>query len=365
MYQHNGKTTDNLINEEAEITNTPNKREHDVLVSVGEQITIAKIAMCLEKLGYPAVSYTGWQVPIITDSIFGNSRIIDIDTTRIENDLKDKKIVIVAGFQGIDKNLNITTLGRGGSDTTAVALAVSLKADRCDIFTDVDGIYSSDPRIINNVTKIKTISYDEMLEMASLGAKVLHNRCVEIGKKYNLPIYVKSTFEKNSTGTLVSNFNNLEELKISGVTKQDDIIKITLTEENNTTSKIYQIFKLLADEDINVDNIVQNCDENLNKSISFTITKNNLTIALNILNSCKNKLNISEIKYLEKLSKVSIVGVGIANSPQIKADLFNILYKNNINIYMISTSEIKISVIIDENIADMALQTIHKFFIEK
>ncbi len=257
LYLHNGKTTDKLINEEAEITDNPSKREHDVLVSTGEQITIAKLCMCLEKLGYSAISYTGWQVPIITNGVFGNARIKNIDVNKIENDLAARKIVIVAGFQGIDEDLNITTLGRGGSDTTAVALAASLNAEKCEIYTDVDGVYSCDPRIVKDVSKIDTISYDEMLELASLGAKVLHNRCVEIGKKFSVPIYVKSTFEKESKGTLVTKKDYLEDLSISGIAKEDNISRITLIGKTNKIGRIYKVFTLLANNDINVDIIVQ------------------------------------------------------------------------------------------------------------
>ena len=224
-----GKTTDRLISEEAEIIKNPIKnrdsflREHDVLLSTGEQITISKLAMLLKKKGYPAVSLTGWQVPIVTNSEHANGRIRYIENSKIEEYLAADNIVIVAGFQGIDENGDITTLGRGGSDTTAVALAASLNADKCDIFTDVDGVYTSDPRIVDNVLKLNAVSYDEMLELSSMGAKVLHNRCIEIGKKYHVPIYVKSTFEKESIGTLVSNKAPFEDLVISGVTKDDYI----------------------------------------------------------------------------------------------------------------------------------------------
>lgn len=311
-----GKTTDELIKEEREITNAPSKREHDVLVSVGEQITISKLAMCLEKLGYKAISYTGWQIPIITNSIFGNARIKNIETTKIKKDLQNGKIVIVAGFQGIDEQGNITTLGRGGSDTTAVAMAATLEAERCDIYTDVDGIYSADPRIVKNVTKIETISYDEMLELASLGAKVLHNRCVEIGKKYDMPIYVKSTFEKESNGTLVTTTKNLENLCISGVAKEDGIVRITLKGKEHKIGRIYNVFTLLADNNINVDIIVQAFGEHVDKNISFTIKEADLNQTLEILNENADELDIKEIEHQAEYSKISIVGIGIANNPR-------------------------------------------------
>lgn len=356
-----GKTTDRLIAEEAEITDNPNGREHDVLVSTGEQITTAKLAMLLNKKNHKAVSLSGWQIPIITNSEFTNSRIRYIHNETIEEYLNSGNIVIVAGFQGVDENGNITTFGRGGSDTTAVALSASLKAERCDIFTDVDGVYTSDPRIVNTVKKLKTISYDEMLEMSSMGAKVLHNRCVEIGKKYNVPIYVKSTFEKNSIGTLVTN-ENLEDLVINGVTKDDYISRITLVGLENKIGKTYQLFKILARNLINVDVIVQSFGEHITKDIAFTVKMNDLKKTLKVLEENKNELGLQEILHSENLSKVSIIGVGIANKPGVAADMFEALYENNINMHMISTSEIKISVLVNSNQANLAVNAIHRKF---
>ena len=356
-----GKTTDKLIAEEAEITKNPDKREHDVLVSTGEQITIAKLAMLLIEKNYKAVSLAGWQIPIITNSEFSNSRIRYIHNDTINEYLDSGNIVIVAGFQGIDENGNITTFGRGGSDTTAVALAASLGAERCDIFTDVDGVYTSDPRIVENVIKLKTISYDEMLEMSSMGAKVLHNRCVEIGKKYNVPIYVKSTFEKNSIGTLVNN-KNLEDLVINGVTKDNYISRITIVGLENKIGKTYKLFKLLSENLINVDIIVQSFGEYITKDIAFTVKMNDLEKTLKVLEENKEKLGAKEILHSENLAKVSIIGVGIANKPGVAADMFEALYENNINMHMVTTSEIKISVLVDGEEADLAVKAIHKKF---
>lgn len=320
--------------------------------------------MCLEKMGYDAISYTGWQVPIVTNSMFGNARIESINTENIRGDLEERKIVVVAGFQGVDKDKNITTLGRGGSDTTAVAIAASLGAEKCDIYTDVDGVYSADPRIVKNVTKIETISYDEMLELASLGAKVLHNRCVEIGKKYNVPIFVKSTFEKESIGTLVTNKDSMEDLYISGVAKEDNIARITLIGKNNKIGRIYKVFKLLADNDINVDIIVQAFGEHMTKDISFTVKEKDLNEALAILNENATNFDIKEIKSWTGMSKVSIVGIGITNNPGVAATLFEVLYENNINMHMISTSEIRISVLLNSNVSELALNAIHEKFIK-
>lgn len=357
-----GKTTDKLISEEAEITKKPDKREHDVLVSTGEQITIAKLAMLLIDKNYKARSLTGWQIPIITNSEHANARIRYIHTDTINEYLNSGNIVIVAGFQGVDETGNITTFGRGGSDTTAVALAASLNAERCDIFTDVDGVYSTDPRIVSEVKKLKTISYDEMLELSSMGAKVLHNRCVEIGKKYGVPIYVKSTFEKNNIGTLVTN-KNLEDLVISGVAKDDYISKITIIGLENKIGKTYELFKVLSDNLINVDIIVQSFGEYISKDIAFTVKMNDLDKTLEILEANKEKINFKEIIHSENLSKVSIVGVGIANKPGVAVDMFEALYQNNINMHMVSTSEIKISVLVDSDKADLTVNALHsKFF---
>ena len=359
-----GKTTDRLISEEKEITKKPNKREHDVLVSTGEQITIAKLAMTLQELGYKAISLAGWQIPIITTSEFGNAKIKYVNTKTILDLFVEKYIVIIAGFQGIDEKLNITTFGRGGSDTTAVAVAAALKADKCEIFTDVDGVFSSDPRIVEDVKKLEKISYDEMLELSSMGAKVLHNRCVEIGKKYNLPIIVKSTFEEQSDGTVVTD-SYMEDLTISGVTKDDHIARISVMGLENKIGRTYNVFKLLADNDINVDVIVQSFGENVNKNLSFSIKTSDLEDAVKILNDHINEIGAREIRYFDNLSKISIIGVGIANKTGVAADMFEALYENNINMHMISTSEIKISVLVDREDSNKAVNAIHKKFYDK
>ena len=358
-----GKTTDKLIQEELEITKKPNKREHDVLVSTGEQITIAKLSMMLNEKGYKAVSLTGWQIPIVTNSDYTNSRIRYINSKKILEYLESDNIVVVAGFQGVDELGNITTFGRGGSDTTAVAIASALDATRCDIFTDVDGVYTSDPRIEPDVKKLDKIDYDEMLELASQGAKVLHNRCVEIGKKFNVPIYVKSTFERESVGTLVTNnYDNLEDLLVNGVTKDDYISRITVVGMENKIGKTYELFKLLDENQINIDVIVQSLGEHVNKDISFTVKMNDLDRTLEMLEDNKESLNCSEIVHSENLSKVSIIGVGIANKPGVAAKMFEALYEENINMHMVTTSEIKISVLVDLEDSTRAVQAIHRKF---
>ena len=356
-----GKTTDKLIAEEKEVTPNKYPREHDVLVSVGEQITISKLAMVLKDKGYKAVSLCGWQIPIVTNSDHTNARVRYIKSETILDNLRSDNIVIIAGFQGIDELGDITTLGRGGSDTTAVAVAASLKAKRCDIFTDVDGVYSADPRIVDEVQKIDTISYDEMLELASMGAKVLHNRCVEIGKKYNIPIYVKSTFEKDSRGTLVTN-NYLEDLIIDGVTKDDYISRITVTGLENRIGETYKLFKVLSDNNINLDVIMQSFGEYTTKDIAFTVEMGSLEKTLKVLEENKEYLGYDEIYHTENLSKVSIVGTGIANKPGVATQMFEALYENNINMRMVTTTEIKISVLVETKEADKAVKAIHRKF---
>ena len=358
-----GKTTDKLISEEKEISKKTFPREHDVLVSTGEQITMSKLAMVLQSRGIKSVSLAGWQIPIITNSNYSNARIRYIENETINEYLRAGNVVIVAGFQGIDELGNITTLGRCGSDTTAVALAASLKADRCDIYTDVDGVYLADPRIVPDVKKMEIVSYDEMLELSSMGAKVLHNRCVEIGKKYNVPIYVKSTFEKNSIGTKITNNNDLEDLVINGVAKDDYISRITVIGLENKIGKTYEIFKLLAKSQVNVDVIMQTLGENVAKDIAFTVKMNDLDKTLKILEDNKDEINAQEILHSENLSKVSIVGVGIANRPGVAADMFEALYENNINMHMVTTSEIKISILVNSSESELAVKAIHdKFF---
>lgn len=358
-----GKTTDKLIFEEGEITKDPVKREHDVLVSVGEQITIAKLTMVLQEKGYKAVSLTGWQIPIVTNNEHANGRIRYIHKETILDLLASGNIVVVAGFQGINENNEIVTLGRGGSDTTAVAIAAALNADKCDIYTDVDGVFTADPRIVPDSKKIKSICYEEMLELASQGAKVLHNRCVEVAEKYNVPLYVKSTFEKESIGTLVKNQKNLEDLFINGVTKDDYISRITVAGIDNQIGRTYQLFKLLSENKINVDVIVQSFGEHITKDIAFTVKMSDLNKTLQVLEENKELLHAKQILHSENLSKVSIIGVGIANKPGVAADMFEALYENNINIHMVSTSEIKISVLVDSSDSDKAVKAIHdKFF---
>lgn len=360
-----GKTTDELISQEKEIEEKANSREHDVLVSVGEQITIAKLSMCLEKLGHSAVSLTGWQVPIITNSIHGEALIDYIDIERIERELNNGNIVIVAGFQGVDENNDITTLGRGGSDTTGVALAVALRAEKCDIYTDVDGVFTSDPNKVEGAMKIKSISYDEMLELASAGAKVLHNRCVEIAKKYDLPVSVRSTFKHEDRGTRINSRQiPLEGAQVTGIALQTCNSKIAVIGKNNQIGRLYKVFKLIANNNINIDMIAQAAGEDIIKSISFSIQDKDLSKALEVLEKNKEELDIETIKHYTNLAKVSIVGLGMMNNPGVAARMFETLYNENIDIKMVSTSEIKVSVLVEEEKAEQAMKVIHEEFMK-
>ncbi len=357
-----GDTTDDLIEKAAEINGKPSKREMDVLLSTGEQITIALLAMALEKNKYPVVSLTGWQTPIKTNMVYGSARIETIDTTRLTNELDKGRIVIVAGFQGVNAVNDITTLGRGGSDTTAVALAAALHADVCEIYTDVDGVYTCDPRIVPDAKKLKDISYDEMLELASLGANVLHNRSVEMAKKYNVDLEVKSSFQKIE-GTKVKEAGSVEKLLIRGVARDNDVARIAVVGIDDTPGKAYNIFSMLAKKNINVDVILQSIGRDNTKDISFTVSRSQLDEALKILNDNMDYLGAAKIDHDEKISKVSIVGAGMQSNPGVAAKMFEALYDANINIRMISTSEIKVSVLIDEANAEKAVAVIHdKFF---
>ena len=336
-----GDTTDDLIEKAAEINPNASKREMDMLLSTGEQITISLLAMAIEKLGFPVISLTGWQVGMKTDSHYSEARIHKVDAERIRMELDKKRIVIVAGFQGINKYDDITTLGRGGSDTTAVALAAALKADLCEIYTDVDGVYTADPRIVKDARKLEEVSYDEMLELASLGANVLHNRSVEMAKKYNVNMSVRSSFSKVS-GTKVMEVVKMEKMLIKGVARDNDVARIALVGLVDTPGIAFKVFSALAKGNINVDIILQSIGRDNTKDISFTVNEKNLERALSILNENKEALGFAEIKHTDNVSKVSIVGSGMVNNPGVAATMFEALSEAGINIKMISTSEIKV-----------------------
>ena len=357
-----GDTTDDFLEKAAEINTKPSKREMDVLLSAGEQISMALLAMAIEKIGCPVVSLTGWQAGVSTNSVYGAARIKKINTERIMKELDSNRIVIVAGFQGINKYDDITTLGRGGSDTSAVALAAALHADKCEIYTDVDGVYTADPRIVKDAKKLEDISYDEMLELASLGANVLHNRSVELALKYDVQLEVKSSFERIS-GTIVKEVKNVEKMLVRGVTRDNDVATISHVWVENTPGKAFKVFSLLAKSNINVDVILQSIGRDDSKDITFSVPSGQLDSALEVLNKNAEALGAQKIDSHRDVSKVSIVGAGMVSNPGVAAMMFEALYDAHININMISTSEIKISVIIDECDAEKAVRSIHdKFF---
>lgn len=357
-----GDTTDDFLEKAAEINNGPSKREMDVLLSAGEQISMALLAMAIEKLGYPVISLTGWQAGIKTTSNYSAARIRTIDTERLERELDMKRIVIVAGFQGVNKYDDITTLGRGGSDTTAVALAAALHADKCEIYTDVDGVYTADPRIVPDAVKLKDVSYDEMLELASLGANVLHNRSVELALKYNVKLEVKSSFERVD-GTVVKEVKNVEKMVVRGVARDNDVARISIVGIDHTPGKAFRIFSLLAKANVNVDVILQSIGRNDTKDISFTVAENQLESAVEVINENLDVIGAESVEYNKDVSKVSIVGAGMVSTPGVAAKMFEALYDAHININMISTSETKISVLIDQKDAENAVRAIHDKFL--
>ena len=357
-----GDTTDDLIEKAKEINPTASKREMDMLLSTGEQISIALLAMAIEKLGKPVISLTGWQAGMKTDSHYGTARIDRIDTERLKSELDKKRIVIVAGFQGINKYDDITTLGRGGSDTSAVALAAALHADVCEIYTDVDGVYTADPRFVKNAFKLDDISYDEMLELASLGANVLHNRSVEMAKKYNVKLAVKSSLNKVE-GTYVKEVGQVEKMLVRGVTRDNDVARIALCDVEDTPGKAFQVFSMLAKHGISVDLIIQSIGKENKKDISFTVTESDLPTVMSILEENKESINAREVKTSTTVSKVSIVGAGMVNNAGVAAAMFEALYNAHININMIATSEIKISVLVDRKDAERAVNAIHDKFL--
>ena len=357
-----GDTTDDLIEKAKEINPNGSKREMDMLLSTGEQISIALAAMCLEKMGYPAVSLTGWQVGMQTNSSYSSARIRKVEGDRVRKELDKHRIVLVAGFQGINKFGDVTTLGRGGSDTTAVALAVALKADICQIYTDVDGVYTTDPRIVPTAKKLDAITYDEMLELASLGAQVLHNRSVELAKHYNMELEVLSSFS-GKPGTIVKEVVKMEKTYISGVAQDKKITRVAVLGLEDVPGVAYKLFNLLGKHKVNVDIILQSFGRNGTKDISFTIGEQDCEMCLKVLEENKEMLGFTDVHASNDVAKVSIVGSGMVNNAGVAASMFEALYQSRINIHMISTSEIKISVLIDKADSEKALRAIHdKFF---
>ena len=358
-----GAPTDDLIAKAAEITSEPSRREMDMLLASGEQISIALLAMALSVLGVQAVSLTGWQAGFITDRAYSKARIRRLDTERVESELARNRVVVVAGFQGMNRLEDITTLGRGGSDTSAVALAAALHADRCQIYTDVEGVYTADPRKVPGARKLEQITFDEMLELASLGAQVLNNRSVELAKKYGVELEVLSSLNP-VPGTIVKEVaDDMEGMLIKGVAKDTDVAVISIMEVPDVPGMSFKVFGALASRNINVDIILQSTGRGGNKDLIFTVPLGEAENAVEVLKENQPRFGGKEIKVEKNYAKVSVVGAGMQSNPGVASRMFEALFEANVNIHMISTSEIKISVIIDEKEADRAVSAIHGVFI--
>jgi len=357
-----GDTTDELLELARQITDDPQERETDMLLSTGEQVSIALLSMAIHALGYSVISLTGAQVGILTSAVHTKARIVKVNSERILGELQQGKIVIVAGFQGVNENNDITTLGRGGSDTTAVALAAALQADVCEIYTDVSGVYTADPRIVPDARKLPVISYDEMLEMASLGAVVLQPRSVEYAKHYNVVIHVRSSFN-GEAGTIVREVGEVEkELVVSGVTCDKKVAKVAILEVPDRPGVAYQVFAALADANVNVDMIIQSIKRGAVNDISFTVAESDLRKATAAMQQLSERLGAGGVAQDSNVAKVSIVGAGLGGNPVIAAKMFGALAEKGINIEMISTSEIKISCLLQMAKADEAVQAVHQIF---
>lgn len=356
-----GDTTDELLEKAGDINPNASKRELDMLLTTGEQISVSLMAMALQALNIPAISLNAFQVQMHSTSRNGNARFKRIDTDRVHHELGNRKIVIVTGFQGVNKYDDYTTLGRGGSDTTAVALAAVLHADKCEIYTDVEGVYTADPRVVKNARKIEEITYDEMLELATSGAKVLHNRSVEMAKKYGVELVVRSSLNTEE-GTVVKEVVKVEKMLITGVAADKNTARISVIGVEDKPGIAFKIFNTLSRNSINVDIILQSVGREGTKDISFTVSQDDLKEALQVLEDRKQALTIKEITYDEKVAKISIVGAGMLSNPGVAATMFESLCNSNININMISTSEIRITVLINEKDADKALVAVHDGF---
>lgn len=356
-----GDTTDELIAKAHEINPNPSPREMDVLLTAGEQMSMALLAMEIERLGFPVKTLTGWQAGFLTDSTHGNARIRRINNERLDNELGKHNIVIVAGFQGMNRYDDLTTLGRGGSDTSAVAIAASLHADLCQIYTDVDGVYTADPRLVKNAHKMDAITYDEMLELATLGAGVLHNRSVEMAKKYNVNLEVLSSLTRNP-GTIVKEVVRVEKMLIRGVAKDNNVARISIIGVPDTPGIAFKIFSHLAAKKVNVDIILQSIGRENKKDISFTVARENEELAVGIMEDLRQALGAQQVICDDNISKVSIVGAGMQSNPGVASKMFEALAEENVNIQMISTSEIKISVLVAQEEAEKALNAIHDAF---
>lgn len=356
-----GDTTDELIAKAKEINPNASRREMDMLLTTGEQVSVSLMAMAISSMGISAVSLNAFQVGMHCTSAYGNARFKRVDADRIRHELEYRKIVIITGFQGVNKYEDYVTLGRGGSDTTAVAIAAALHADACEIYTDVDGVYTADPRIVKNARKLESISYDEMLELASLGAKVLHNRSVEMAKKYGVQLIVRSSLNR-SEGTVVKEVAKMEKMLISGVASDKNTSRVSVIGVQDKPGVAFKIFNTLAKKGINVDIILQSVGRGGTKDISFTVSQEDLNDTLKTLEENKESLTIQEIKHKDNVAKISIVGAGMMSNPGVAAKMFESLFNAQVNISMISTSEVRITVLIDENDVERAMVAVHDGF---
>ncbi|WP_124065226.1 aspartate kinase [Clostridium sp. E02] len=356
-----GKTTDGLIAKAHEMNQNPPKREMDMLLATGEQVSVALMSMAMHALGVPAVSLNAAQVVMHTTSAYGTAKLKRIDTDRIRHELEAKKIVIITGFQGVNKYDDLTTLGRGGSDTTAVALAAALSADACEIYTDVDGVYTGDPRIVPNARKLSEVSYDEMLEFASLGAKVLHNRSVEMAKRYGVQLVVRSSMTREE-GTIVKEETKMERMLVSGVAADKNVARISVMGVKNEPGVAFKIFHLLAKYHINVDIIIQSIGREDRKDISFTVAKTDLNETMELLKNHLETISAQSVTYEDGIAKLSIIGAGMSSNPGVAAKMFEALYGANVNIKMIATSEIRITVLINEIDVERSMRSVHDAF---
>lgn len=356
-----GDTTDELIAKAKEINPNASRREMDMLLTTGEQVSVSLMAMAISSMGIPAVSLNAFQVGMHCTSAYGNARFKRVDADRIRHELEYRKIVIITGFQGVNKYEDYVTLGRGGSDKTAVAIAAALHADACEIYTDVDGVYTADPRIVKNARKLESISYDEMLELASLGAKVLHNRSVEMAKKYGVQLIVRSSLNR-SEGTVVKEVAKMEKMLISGVASDKNTSRVSVIGVQDKPGVAFKIFNTLAKKGINVDIILQSVGRGGTKDISFTVSQEDLNDTLKTLEENKESLTIQEIKHKDNVAKISIVGAGMMSNPGVAAKMFEALFNAQVNISMISTSEVRITVLIDENDVERAMVAVHDGF---
>ena len=357
-----GDTTDEFIEKARQVNPNPSKREMDMLLTAGEQISASLLAMTIEEMGYPVISLLGWQAGFFTSANNGSARIERVDPARIKRELDQKRIVIVTGFQGVNRYQDMTTLGRGGSDTSAVAIAASMHADLCQIYTDVEGVFTADPRKIKDARKLDVISYDEMLELATLGAQVLNNRSVEMAKKYGVELEVLSSLTRKP-GTIVREANKMEEMLISGIAKDNEVARVSIIGVPDRPGLAFKIFTKLAAKDINVDIILQSVGREGTKDISFTVASDDLEHALEVLDKNKERLTIKDITYNKDVAKLSVVGAGMMSNPGVASRMFEALYNSRVNINMISTSEIRITVLVAEKDIDKAMNAVHDEFV--